>query len=132
MPDTTSHQRRNSVLAVAAAVVVVAVAVVVAVWLTGRSGDDGDSGDSQTVAVPSSEPSTGTMRTVEPADLLPEPMGGQEAIDALGDHIEDVAELNNTTVDELRDMLLRDASLLVSPSGRLLYDDDMTPPATQE
>ncbi|TDE10388.1 hypothetical protein [Jiangella asiatica] len=135
------QQRRNSVLAVMAAVVVVAVAVVLAVWLTGR-GDDDDSG---AVAVPSADGSgdrsasddsatpDGSLRTGEPLQLLPSPMGGQEAIDALGEEdLERVAEINNTTVDELRDLLLRDATLLVSPSGRLMYEDTMTPPATSE
>lgn len=130
--DTTSQQRRRSVLVVAAALVVVALAVVLAVWLTGDSGDDSGDGD---VAVPSdataSTPPADTG-TVAPGgqDLLPRPMSGQEAIDALGEHLDHVAELNGMTPEQLRDLLLRDASVQVAPSGRLLYDDQMTPPAT--
>lgn len=150
MPDPTSHQRRNNVLAVAAAVVLVALAVVAAVWLTSRSGDDDEAGDGGAVAVPSESPSdvptqppaeppvtpsptgSATLAPGPPADLLPEPMGGQEAIDALGEHLDHVAELNGMTPDQLRDALLRDPTLTVAPSGRLLYEDEMTPPPTTE
>ncbi|TDD67766.1 hypothetical protein E1262_18245 [Jiangella aurantiaca] len=138
MPETTSQQRRRSVLAVAAAVVVVALAVVLAVWLTNGTGDSDDSGDGS-VAVPSDAPPASTPSpgdgTVAPGgqdDLLPRPMSGQEAIDALGEHLDHVAELNGMTPEQLRDLLLRDASVQVAPSGRLLYDDQMTPPATPE
>lgn len=144
MPDSTAKQRRNSVLAVAAAVVVVALAVVAAVWLTSRSGDDrGDGGDGDRVAVPSeagadesgAQPqptpsATGSLAPGGQEDLLPEPLGGQEAIDALGERLGRVAELNGMTPADLRDALLTDASLRVAPSGRLLYDDEMTPPPT--
>ncbi|WP_166346973.1 hypothetical protein [Phytoactinopolyspora limicola] len=63
------------------------------------------------------------------ADFLSEPMSGQEAIDALGDDLEAVARLNHRDVDELRDLLLRDSTLHVSPSGFLLYIDTATPNA---
>ncbi|RIQ22272.1 hypothetical protein [Jiangella rhizosphaerae] len=135
MPETTSQDRRRSVLAVAAAVVVVALAVVLAVWLTSESGGD-DAGDGS-VAVPSDAPATSTPSpaegTVAPGgqgDLLPRPMSGQKAIDELGEHLDHVAELNGMTPEQLRDLLLRDASVQVAPSGRLLYDDHMTPPPT--
>jgi hypothetical protein len=127
--DSTAKQRRHSVLAVAAAVVLVALAVVAAVWLTSRSGGDDGTGDGDRVAVPS-EAVTDTLAPGGTGDLLPEPMGGQDAIDALGDELDHVAELNGMTPADLRDALLTDASLRVTPSGRLLYDDEMTPPPT--
>ena len=133
MPDPTSHQRRNNVLAVAAAVVLVALAVVAAVWLTSRTGNDDEAGDGGVVAVPSESPTgSATLAPGPPADLLPEPMSGQEAIDALGEHLDHVAELNGMTPDQLRDLLLRDPTVTVAPSGRLLYEDEMTPPPTTE
>ena len=144
MADSTAKQRRNSVLAVAAAVVVVALAVMAAAWLTSRDGG-GDGGDGDRVAVPSdagadesgAQPqpqptpsATGSLAPGGQEDLLPEPLGGQEAIDALGERLGHVAELNGMTTADLRDALLTDASLRVAPSGRLLYDDEMTPPPT--
>lgn len=53
--------------------------------------------------------------------VLPKAMGGQEAIDALGDDIEVVAERNGKTVEELKELLLRDHSAKVSKNGFLLY-----------
>lgn len=146
MPDPTSKQRRTNVLAVAAAVVLVALAVVAAVWLTSESRDDDEAGDGGAVAVPSDvatqppaepqlTPSPTGSSTLAPgpqADLLPEPMSGQAAIDALGEHLDHVAELNGMTPEQLRDTLLRDPTLTVTPSGRLLYEDEMTPPPTEE
>lgn len=131
MPDTASQQRRRSVVAVAAAVVVVALAVVAAVWLTSESDDDPGDGS---VAAPSDASATPSPDegTLAPGggDVLPRAMSGQEAVDALGERLDEVAELNGMSPDELRDLLLRDAGAVVAPSGRLMYDDRMTPPAT--
>ncbi|SEF16399.1 hypothetical protein [Jiangella alba] len=133
MPDTAQQPRNRTVLAVAAAVVVVALAVVLAVWLTRDSGDDDGS-----VAVPSAQPPSATstpgdgVTAQAQGDVLPSPMSGQDAVDALGDQLERVAELNGMSADELRDLLLRDASVQVTPSGRLMYDDRMTPPPTSQ
>ncbi|PZF79179.1 hypothetical protein [Jiangella anatolica] len=119
MPDTP-RQRQRSALAIVAAVVVVALAVVAAVWLSRDSG--GDEGSVAAASASSFAPGG--------QDVLPRAMGGQEAIDALGERLGDVAELNGMTADQLRDLLLRDASVEVAPSGRLLYDDDLRPPPT--
>ncbi|KJC64991.1 hypothetical protein TZ00_05135 [Agreia bicolorata] len=86
---------------------------------------------------PSSTPSTapsdsdsseneGTVNTPTPfsTTVLPSPMSGQEAIDALGDKIEYVAQRNGKTVDELKDLLLRDATVHVSTSGDIFFRDD--------
>ncbi|WP_116949578.1 hypothetical protein [Jiangella endophytica] len=134
MSDTAPQQRRRNVIAVAAAVVVVALAVVVAVWLTSDSDDDPGDGS---VAVPSDAAASSTPSaegTFIPGqeDVLTRAMSGQDAVDALGDRLGDVAELNGMSADELRDLLLRDSSVVVTPSGRLLYDDQMTPPPTSE
>lgn len=56
--------------------------------------------------------------------VLPEPMNGQEAIDALGDDIEAVARRNGKTVEELKEMLLRDSSVHISTSGFILFLDN--------
>lgn len=58
--------------------------------------------------------------------VLPEPMNGQEAIDALGDNLEAVARQNGKTVEELEDLLLRDASAFVSKNG-FIYHRDPSP-----
>lgn len=59
-----------------------------------------------------------------PTTFLEKEMGGQEAIDALGDKIEKVAERNGKTVEELTDLLLRDQTAVISPRGFLLFKDD--------
>ena len=56
-------------------------------------------------------------------DVLPRAMSGQEAIDALGDNIDRVADQNHLTVNELKEKLLQDATLHVSKSGRLVFLD---------
>lgn len=58
-----------------------------------------------------------------PSQMLPEPMGGQEAIDALGDKIEVVAKRNGKTVEQLEELLLRDKSAQVSTDGFIVYVD---------
>ncbi len=120
-------------IAVTAAAVAVVASVALAVGLSGDS-DDGD----QPVAEPSSESANGDpdsrastgAEELKSADtkVVPEPMGGQKAIDALGDDLARVAERHDMTPDELRQALLRDDDLRVTPSGTLLYADTMTPP----
>lgn len=51
--------------------------------------------------------------------VLDKPLGGQEAIDALGDDIQIVADRNNMTVDEVKDLLLKDKNMKVSPTGHI-------------
>ncbi len=58
-----------------------------------------------------------------PATVLPEPMGGQEAIDALGDKIEIVAQRNGKTVEQVKELLLRDKTAEVSTKGFIRYID---------
>ncbi|KJL30612.1 hypothetical protein [Microbacterium oxydans] len=65
--------------------------------------------------------------TVEPTpafgSVLPEAMGGQRAIDALGDDLEAVAARNGKTVEELTELLLRDATAKISTNGFIVYSD---------
>jgi len=56
-------------------------------------------------------------------EVLDEELGGQEAIDALGDDIDYVAKLAGKSVDELKDLLLRDKSAHVTTQGRIVYRD---------
>lgn len=58
-----------------------------------------------------------------PGAVLPEPMGGQEAIDALGDKISVVAQRNGKTVEQIEDLLLRDKTAEVSTDGFIRYID---------
>ncbi len=90
---------------------------------------------------PASEPTTSATETTPPADtdderddmkpspsplgsVLPEALGGQAAIDALGDKITLVASRNGKSVDEVKELLLRDETAKVSTSGFIKYVDD--------
>ncbi|HZU92259.1 MAG TPA: hypothetical protein VFF85_01465 [Microbacterium sp.] len=70
----------------------------------------------------------GTDGTALPtAAVLDEPKSGQEAIDALGDKIEIVAERNGMTVDQVTNLLQTDATAHVSVTGSIYYVDTRTP-----
>ena len=60
---------------------------------------------------------------VLPDRLLPRAVGGRAALLALGDRLGAVAALNGRTTGRLRHLLLSDATLVVTPSGRLAYED---------
>lgn len=60
-------------------------------------------------------------------NLLDEPKSGKEAIDALGDKIDVVAERNGMTVDELTHLLQTDSTVHVSVTGSIYYVDTRTP-----
>ncbi|CAH0182918.1 hypothetical protein [Microbacterium foliorum] len=135
MSETADQSSRRPVLAVAVvAVVLVVIAVIVGMLMT----NPGPGG----TAVPSSEltetpaATTGPSGSDTPDDeggdmtpgstfgaFLPESMGGEEAIDELGDRIAVVAKRNNKTVEELSDLLLRDRSAQISPEGFIVYKD---------
>ncbi|SJM64578.1 hypothetical protein CZ774_12985 [Frigoribacterium sp. JB110] len=90
--------------------------------------DPDDEGDD--VSTDDGSDSNGTdATTTEPGEVtgtnkvLPGRMSGQEAIDALGDKIDVVAKRNSMTVDEFKDLLLRDKSAHVSPQGFIVYID---------
>lgn len=150
MTEHAEGSRRGmiiTVVVVAIAVVAVIAFAVVQLWAsdddadpTGSDGttvptetaaaDPDDEGDD--VSTDDGSDSTGTDATsTEPGEVtgtkvLPERMSGQEAIDALGDKIDVVAKRNNKTVDELKDLLLRDKSAHVSTGGFIVYIDTNT------
>ena len=59
-------------------------------------------------------------------DLLPRTVGGREALRVVGDDLRAVAALNGRSPAELEALLLRDDTLVLTPSGRLAYRDDLT------
>jgi hypothetical protein len=148
---TVNSERRKliAVVAVAAAAVVIVAAGAAAIgWLADRddetvvtqeptdedaepeADDATDDATTEDDASTDDEPAEDDVTegmTPMGGDVLPEPMGGQEAIDALGDDLQAVAELNNRDVDELRELLLRDHTLRISPNGFLFYIDTATP-----
>ncbi len=73
-----------------------------------------------------------------PEGLLPRSLGGREALRTVGDRLDAVAALNDRDPVELRQLLLRDDMLVITPSGRLAYEDRLAPgtagsgPATSE
>lgn len=91
---------------------------------------------------PAAEPTTSATETTPPADaddegddvkqsptpmtsgVLPKALGGQAAIDALGDKITLVASRNGKSVDEVKELLLRDETARVSTGGFIKYVDD--------
>lgn len=135
MSETAAQSSRRPVLAVAVVAVVLVVIAVIFGMLMTNPGPGG-------MAVPSSEQTetpastTGPTAPGTPDDeggdvtpppafgtFLPESMGGEEAINELGDRIAVVAQRNNKTVEELSDLLLRDRSAQISPEGFIVYKD---------
>ncbi|WP_105566724.1 hypothetical protein [Microbacterium halophytorum] len=80
--------------------------------------DDGAEGTDE--AGDASEETGDDMKTIKTTTYLPESLGGQEAIDALGDDLAAVAELNNKTPEELEEFLLKNPSAKISPNGTIL------------
>ncbi|KQZ25314.1 MULTISPECIES: hypothetical protein [Microbacterium] len=135
MSETAEQSSRRPVLAVAVVAVVLVVIAVIFGMLMTNPGPGG-------TAVPSSELTETPASTTGPAGsgtsddeggemtpgpafgtFLPESMGGEAAIDELGDRISVVAQRNNKTVEELSELLLRDRSAQISPEGFIVYKD---------
>ena len=57
------------------------------------------------------------------AGLVPRAVGGRAALRAVGDRLGAVARLNGRTPQELRRLLLEDDMLVLTPSGRIAYED---------
>lgn len=85
------------------------------------SADDGGSGDAGNA--------DGTKDVLPRDDYVPEPLNGQEAIDALGDDIEEVADRNGKTVEEFEEFLLKNPSAFVQPDGFVVFKETATPDA---
>lgn len=84
--------------------------------------------ESPATTTPGAEGDEGTDETtLGSSNVLDEPKSGQEAIDALGDKIDIVAERNGMTVDELTHLLLTDSTANVSVTGSIFYRDTHTP-----
>src|SRR5205823_1689886 len=58
---------------------------------------------------------------------LPATTRGEQAIQALGEHLPAVAQAHGKTVEELTDLLGRDHTLTVDRHGRLFYADESLP-----
>ena len=125
-------RRRPLIIAIVITVVLVAGILIVGVLSTNRGsampGADASASPQATPTTTPTDPDDSTEGgTVEPTpafgSVLPEAMGGQEAIDALGDDLEAVADRNGKTVDELTALLLRDATAKISPRGFIVYSD---------
>ncbi|WP_427868798.1 hypothetical protein [Leucobacter luti] len=134
-------RKNRTALIVIGALVLAAAAVFVTFQLLStaadNSGADGHaSAGDQTTTTPDSggdqskEDDVTQSPTPTPAPgggFLPEKMNGQEAIDALGDNIDAVAKKNGKTTEELKDLLLRNKTAFVTPSGHLVYLDNAKP-----
>lgn len=130
--------RSSALIAAAAVTATVAVVAGVIVGVTNRGGDESsatfssvsptpsasDAGASADPTPPEDEDVVNTPSSLPTAAVLTESLAGQEAIDALGDNIDVVARRNNKTVDELKDLLLRDQTAHVSTTGFIFYRDD--------
>lgn len=136
MGEAAGRSSRGRIIALVAVTAVILAGVVLAVTYLTNGGVTPSGSESPTV------PPTATAETTAPADpdgdedegdmeplptassFLPEPMGGQDAIDALGDKIEIVAKRNGKTVEELEELLLRDKSARISTEGFVVYIDN--------
>lgn len=121
------RQRRGVVTALLIAAVVIVAGAIILIVSTTRAGQMSASAHPTSSEQPSTPPTVATPGTLSPSPItgsvLPHPMGGQEAIDALGDKIDFVAKRNGKTVDELKDLLLRDKTAQVSVDGFIAYVD---------
>lgn len=83
------------------------------------SGGSGAEGGSGSESADSGHGTADGLRS-DASQVLPKAMSGQEAIDALGDDIEIVAERNGMSVDQLEETLLKNPSAKVSKNGFLM------------
>lgn len=65
----------------------------------------------------------------QPRWLLPEPMAGTAALDAVGKRLPEVAQLNGVTTRQLLRLLERDQNAWLDRTGRLLFKDTHVPVA---
>ncbi|MGP6170762.1 hypothetical protein ACTU6V_06090 [Microbacterium sp. A204] len=134
MTDQPGRRSRGLTIALLIVAVVIVVGTIIVVVSATRGGQISASARPSSSAQPETsapaDPNIDTEEgTVQPSPspftgaVLPEPMGGQEAIDALGDKIEIVAKRNAMTVEELEELLLRDKTAQVSTTGFIVYID---------
>ena len=86
---------------------------------------------SHAVALPADAAPTSAERAqMGPATTVPgseDPLGGQEAIDALGSGLSETADQIGVSDDELRVAFLEDPTLRLDGHGRPFYVEDLTP-----
>jgi hypothetical protein len=130
----TGPSRRVLIVVLVAAVVVVAAVITGVTFLTRDSSapfePDRPSAAPSTETTAPSDTDAGSENEEDdvklspvPGAVLPEPMRGQDAIDALGDKIEIVANRNGKTVEQVKELLLRDKTAEVSTDGFIRYVD---------
>lgn len=127
MDGNTQRSRGWWVIAIAGAAA--AVAIVIGIWAAQQTGAPGAAAPTSSAGTTGSDVNktpAGNDGTLASSGLtvLDKPLGGQEAIDALGEKIEIVAERNGKTVDEIKELLLRDKTASISTGGFILYTDD--------
>lgn len=77
-------------------------------------------------------PSGGTSQNDEGGDVkvekpgLSAQMGGQAAIDEMGDRIDSFAARNNMTAEELKELLLKNPSAQITKTGAIIFVDPGT------
>ena len=113
--QTQAGGRTRVVSLVVAAVVLIGGVVFGAVQLSG--GNDS--------TAPTNPGGTQVSEGPNTVNLLPEAMGGEAAIDALGDDIVKVAKLNSMTVEELEELLRTDKTARVTKTGVIKYVDTL-------
>ncbi|CAH0207894.1 hypothetical protein SRABI76_02186 [Microbacterium oxydans] len=134
MSESLGRPSRRRPLIIATAITVVVAVGILAVGVLAMNQGSAEPGadasaSPQATATPTPTDSDDSTEggTVEPTpafgSVLPEAMGGQQAIDALGDDLEAVAARNGKTVEELTELLLRDATAKISTNGFIVYSD---------
>lgn len=133
MTDAQGRPSRGRTIAILIIAVVIVAGVIIAILFATRGGqaptatDQPTSGTQTETTAPSDTDTEPNGDDVEPTplatDVLPESMGGQEAIDALGDKIDKVAQNNGMTADELKELLLRSKTAQITPKGFIVYLD---------
>lgn len=132
MTDNNVRERRRWLLPIICiAGVLVVAAVGFGIWQGLSSGSDERSATDDSSSPTAPEPSgsdgeseedmTSTSPSLGP--VLPRAMGGQEAIDELGDNIVRVANQNGMTPEELEELLLSDSTVRISPQGTIFYGE---------
>lgn len=136
MTDPQARHSRGLIIALLIVAVVIVAGTIIIIVSATRGGQISASAHPTSSAQPETSAPADTSAPANPEEgtmppspspftgaMLPEPMGGQEAIDALGDKIEIVAKRNGKTVEELEDLLLRDKTAQVSTTGFIVYID---------
>lgn len=125
MTDTTSKSNANRIFAVVALAVVAVVATLPV--LVNVTGDDMPNTAGSTPAASATQGTDATstdapVRTVKPGGVsLDKEMSASEALEQLSDaELEAIAKRNGLTLDDLKTLLERDTSVVISKDGHLM------------